>query len=241
MTVATALKDNPFIRFCVDWLFARGDFVRPITQVPYIKAYVGSKPLGNVLDNGCGRGMYTPLLLHKATHYWGIDLGTDNIETMQRRYAKFKEKASFQAASATALPFADESFDFILFCEVLEHIPDHEKAVAEANRVLKPGGRMVLSVPVPPAPIDDKEHVREGYTLAELEALLTPYGFSIVRHQYCMYGISTAIIKFTSRFPAPFLPGLIKLPLYLETWFHIKPGTPYDIILDIHKPPSPGG
>ena len=47
----------------------------------------------------------------------------------------------------TRLSFADESFDFIVSLDVLEHVPDFESALAESCRVLRPGGRMLLTVP----------------------------------------------------------------------------------------------
>ena len=47
----------------------------------------------------------------------------------------------------TALSFADESFDVVISLEVMEHIPDFRKAFSECARVLKPGGKMLLSVP----------------------------------------------------------------------------------------------
>lgn len=235
----TRLKDNPFVRMSVDFLFARGDFVRPITQAPVIIDFIGKQPLGNVLDNGCGRGMYTYYLLKLANRYDGIDLRQDNIAVLQRRMIRYLDKASFQVASSTFLPFDANTFDFVLFSEVLEHIEDHERAVYEVNRVLKPGGRMVISVPVPPAPFVDTEHVREGYTINEIRQLFEPKGFNILRYEYCMYNISKTIIRTSSYFQSclgiSYLPGIIKMPLYLESLLNIKPGLPYDIVVEMVK------
>jgi len=50
-------------------------------------------------------------------------------------------------AAGEHLPFADGTFDLILSHEVLEHVADDRKAVAEVTRVLRPGGRAVLFVP----------------------------------------------------------------------------------------------
>ncbi len=47
----------------------------------------------------------------------------------------------------TALSFADESFDAVVSLEVMEHIPDFQRAFLECARVLRPGGRLLLSVP----------------------------------------------------------------------------------------------
>jgi SAM-dependent methyltransferase len=47
----------------------------------------------------------------------------------------------------TAIPYADESFDFLICNHVLEHVPDDRKALSEFHRVLKPGARAVLQTP----------------------------------------------------------------------------------------------
>ena len=53
----------------------------------------------------------------------------------------------FLAADATRLPFRDNSFDLVTMFDVLEHVPDHERAAAEAIRVLRPGGHIMLTSP----------------------------------------------------------------------------------------------
>ena len=50
-------------------------------------------------------------------------------------------------ADINRLPFADASFDCVICSEVLEHIPEHEKALKELVRILKPQGTLVVSVP----------------------------------------------------------------------------------------------
>jgi SAM-dependent methyltransferase len=51
----------------------------------------------------------------------------------------------FQVADAQALPFGDKSFDLVISCECLEHVPSPSKALAEMFRVLKAGGRLILT------------------------------------------------------------------------------------------------
>jgi SAM-dependent methyltransferase len=53
----------------------------------------------------------------------------------------------FSIADITKLPFADSSFDCVICSEVMEHIPDHEKALKEMDRILKPQGTLAVSVP----------------------------------------------------------------------------------------------
>ncbi|HUS05769.1 MAG TPA: methyltransferase domain-containing protein [Bryobacteraceae bacterium] len=85
-----------------------------------------------VLDVGSGHG----LLQDAVDDYTGIDLSS--------RVASFYHKP-FVAGSATAMPFADNSFDAVWTFWVLEHIPQPERALIEMRRVLKNGGLLLLS------------------------------------------------------------------------------------------------
>jgi SAM-dependent methyltransferase len=86
-----------------------------------------------VLEVGSGRGY----LQDMALDYTGLDLSA----SVAARYHK-----PFVVASATAMPFADNSFDAIWSIWVLEHIPEPERALREMRRVLKPGGVLLLGV-----------------------------------------------------------------------------------------------
>ena len=86
-----------------------------------------------VLEVGSGRGYLQDIV----PDYTGLDLSP----TVAGRYHK-----PFVAASATAMPFADNAFDAIWTVWVLEHIPEPERALREMRRVLKPGGMLFLMV-----------------------------------------------------------------------------------------------
>ncbi len=108
-----------------------------------------------VLDLGCGVGRHviTAYTL-KNVHSIGIDLCLEDLQTAGQRFedeffeANNTEKGfGLSVANALELPFADNCFDKIICSEVLEHIPDYISTLEEINRVLKPGGTMVASVP----------------------------------------------------------------------------------------------
>lgn len=235
MSLKDRLTDSKVIRFAVDLLVCRGDFIRSVIQYDLINSLIGDGYAGTVLDNGCGRGLYTRALLGKSDRIEAIDLNQENINCLKRRFANGMIR--FQRASSTALPFEDNIFDLVLHTEVLEHIENDESAVREISRVLKPGGRLILSVPVPPAPIVDNQHVREGYTMEEIESLLDRFSLKIIKTNYCIFRTSRRIIKLSSwwnKYLHMPLPGIFKLPLYFEKWF-IKGDErdlPYDLIVE---------
>ncbi|MCC5872721.1 MAG: class I SAM-dependent methyltransferase [Gammaproteobacteria bacterium] len=107
-----------------------------------------------VLDVGCGEGRHTlSAWLQAPVHAVGVDLSRKDLTTARARQAEFPAPASadrsvtFIEASALELPFADASFDVVICSEVLEHIFDHRGVIAELERVLRPGGTLVASVP----------------------------------------------------------------------------------------------
>lgn len=100
---------------------------------------------GSILDIGCGRG-----LLLKKLHERAPDLALTGIDISEKLCEISKKNvptATIIRGDAEALPFPDESFDFIFMTEVLEHMLDYDKAVSELCRVLKLGGSCVITVP----------------------------------------------------------------------------------------------
>eukprot|EP01027_Heterolobosea_sp_BB2_P016226 GEZU01023117.1.p1 GENE.GEZU01023117.1~~GEZU01023117.1.p1 ORF type:complete len:237 (-),score=66.08 GEZU01023117.1:97-807(-) len=81
---------------------------------------------------------------------YGIDLSADMLENCKRRAASFgitaeNNRMELVKGDATILPFPDETFDFVVSTQVLEYVPDIEKALREIHRVLKRGtGRAVI-------------------------------------------------------------------------------------------------
>lgn len=109
--------------------------------------YLDIKSSDKVLDAGCGEGFYVMLL---AELYGCQIVGLDNDPEILNRAKKWigeKEGIKFIVGDVTELPFENESFDKIILSEVLEHIPDDKKALAEVYRALKPGGVLGITVP----------------------------------------------------------------------------------------------
>lgn len=98
------------------------------------------RPDLDILEVGSGSGGITEFLEHPVT---GVDTAFERTADRGTRHLTPVE------ASATALPFEDESFDVVLCCETVEHLPREarEPAFSEMFRVLRPGGRMVVTFP----------------------------------------------------------------------------------------------
>jgi ubiquinone/menaquinone biosynthesis C-methylase UbiE len=101
----------------------------------------------NVLDVGCGTGDFLRLLapIVAPGEAVGLDLSETMIGEARKRSAENIENLSFRVGSALDLPFQVGSFDRILATQVLLHIPDPWRALAEMKRVLAPSGVISIS------------------------------------------------------------------------------------------------
>lgn len=111
-------------------------------------------PHQRLLDIGCGEGRHA----HGATWHYpdalvvGVDINPADLRTAQQRYQQWSAVADdvscfFAVADGFVLPFADHCFDVIICSEVLEHIHGYQQLLVEILRVLKPGGKLAVSVP----------------------------------------------------------------------------------------------
>ncbi len=101
------------------------------------------------LDIGCGEGHNTRLLAGRGARMAGIDVA----ETFVRHAKEAEQDAplgiDYQVASALALPFQDEEFDFATAFMSMQDIPKQDVAVSEAYRVTRPGGFLQFSITHP--------------------------------------------------------------------------------------------
>ncbi len=112
-----------------------------------LDAVAREQPL-RILDAGCGRGFYLRMasLLCRRGTIIGIDRDADCVARAQGAL-RGRSNVSIMRGDICRLPFDDDSFDFIVCSEVLEHLPDDDRALIELRRVLAPGGTLAVSVP----------------------------------------------------------------------------------------------
>jgi ubiquinone/menaquinone biosynthesis C-methylase UbiE len=114
-----------------------------------------------LLDFGSGPGDNAARFAKVGYHVEGFDISETNIKNSQALFEKYglAEKGHFQVAASEALPYEDNSFDFIAGIDILHHV-DIEKSLKECKRVLKPGCRAVFREPIE-VPILEK--IRESW------------------------------------------------------------------------------
>jgi 2-polyprenyl-6-hydroxyphenyl methylase/3-demethylubiquinone-9 3-methyltransferase len=91
-----------------------------------------------VLDVGCGGGFLTNALAERGHITTGIDLSETSLEVAKKHDSTGKVRYLY--ANGYNLPFENESFDAVCAMDILEHVEAPEKIIAEASRVLRPGG-----------------------------------------------------------------------------------------------------
>ncbi|MGD0664767.1 MAG: bifunctional 2-polyprenyl-6-hydroxyphenol methylase/3-demethylubiquinol 3-O-methyltransferase UbiG [Rhabdochlamydiaceae bacterium] len=101
---------------------------------PWIISHLA--PGSNVIDLGCGAGFLTSALSRAGHHATGIDLSKGSLETAKKHDAA----STYIEADATNVPLPSHTFDAVCAMDLLEHVPDPQKVVQEAARLLKPGG-----------------------------------------------------------------------------------------------------
>jgi ubiquinone/menaquinone biosynthesis C-methylase UbiE len=114
------------------------------------------------LDIGCGEGHNTRLLAKRGARVTAIDIAEVFIDHAQQVETHEPLGIDYRVASAVALPFADASFDFATGFMSLMDIPETEQVLAEAYRVLKPGGFLQFSIAHPCFDTPHRRNVRDA-------------------------------------------------------------------------------
>lgn len=142
----------------------------------WVAAQAASLPAGTrVLDVGAGSCPYRSLFAH--CEYRAQDFA--GLQSDQLRHGGYG--AIDYVCDATAIPVADGSFDAVLCTEMLEHVPDPVAVVRELARVLRPGGRLLLTAPLGSGIHQEPHHYVGGFTPWWYQRFLSEAGFSGLR------------------------------------------------------------
>ena len=137
-------------------------FQRSILAYHYAAGLVS----GDVLEIGTGMGYGIDVIAPSATSYTTIDKSCAYD-------ASLPENARFQQMEVPPIGFADESFDYVISFQVIEHIKRDKDFVKEVSRVLRKGGKFIVSTPNAPMSLTRNPwHIRE-YTEQQLRDLLS--------------------------------------------------------------------
>jgi ArsR family transcriptional regulator len=138
--------------------------------------------LGHMLDIGTGTGRMAELFAPRAAHVTGLDKSPEMLRIARARLQNLPaECVDLVQGDFTALPFADASFDTVLFHQVLHYAQEPEAVLAEAARVTRGDGHIAV---VDFAAHDREElrsahaHARLGFTDEQMLALLSEAGFA---------------------------------------------------------------
>ena len=106
---------------------------------------LGSGP-GRVLDIGCGPGVMTSEIISRGWRYDGVDISPRMIETAKEKF-RSRTEVSFSVGSVERLGFSNNYFDVVVAMGLMEYLDDELTATIEIRRVLKEGGRLIVSIP----------------------------------------------------------------------------------------------
>ena len=147
-----------------------------------------------VIDVGCGAGRHSYEAYRRGADVIAFDQNAEElaeVDTMLQAMgaegeAPASAKAQVVVGDALALPYPDATFDVVIASEILEHVPEDDAAIAELVRVLRPGGRLAVTVPrwLPEKIcwlLSDSYHANEGghiriYQADELQAKVEACG-----------------------------------------------------------------
>ena len=133
--------------------------------VACLRGAAESCPTGRWLDIGAGSGVHREIFSGRAAEYVGVD--------------PRPRGRGLIPATGESLPFPPGSFETVVISEVLEHVPEPQAVLREAGRVMRPGGRLLVTVPFVfyehEAPHDYGRFTRRG-----LRSLLERSGFEVL-------------------------------------------------------------
>lgn len=179
-------------------------------RLAMIQAAAGHRlaPHSRVLVDGCGVGMYVQALRHFTPHVVGLDIEPARVADSRAH------SPLVNVAAGESLPYPANQFHLILSHEVIEHVDDDARTVAEMVRVLKPGGRAIIFCPNRLYPFETHGHYWRGryhfgntplinYLPDALRNRLAPHvrAYTVGSLRRLLVGLPVRVIEHTQIYP----------------------------------------
>ncbi len=142
-----------------------------------------TNPISRVLDAGCGTGIMLTELSRKFTKVYGLDRSLKALKFCRKRGLHQVRRGDLEKK----LPFSANSFDAVTALDVIEHLDQDGKAIKELRRIIKPTGKLFITVPAFQflwTHHDDLLWHKRRYTLSQLQKLVTDNGFTVKKASY---------------------------------------------------------
>lgn len=136
-------KETYWSRFASDFEEKNNLIVGKESMQVILKELAKEKNLGNCLELACGNGTYSKVLAKNASSLTCTDFSEQMVEASKERLKEFAN-IKVEQANCLDLPYADNTFDTVFMANLLHVLPTPEKAVAEAKRILKEGGQIIV-------------------------------------------------------------------------------------------------
>ena len=155
-----------------------------VARLKFIREAVASieEEQGSFADLGCGSGLILcDVLKHKpGWNGQGLDISPSAIDYAERLslYKQVSERAEFRVGDMAQLPYADETLDLVISSEVIEHAPDPQRVMREIARVLRPNGKLILTIPMESHSV---AHLHSPGQPDDLRALCEQAGLNVQR------------------------------------------------------------
>jgi ubiquinone/menaquinone biosynthesis C-methylase UbiE/DNA-binding transcriptional ArsR family regulator len=182
-----AAAQNYFRRHAAEWDRIRKLHVADEAVEAAIRAAIGPQPVRALLDLGTGTGRMLELFAANAERGLGLDMSLDMLALARARLDRAGLKnCSVRQGNIYDLALPRDSFDVVIIHQVLHFLDDSARAIGEAARVLRPGGRLLV---VDFAPHDleflreEHAHRRLGFAAETVTQWLEAAGLNVVRQE----------------------------------------------------------